>query len=256
MVGDTCPTLEAILTNTGLRSAGINIENGIVNLYGDKVTFSDSTGTISGKVYIDPETGTLHATDGKFSGDVTANSGKIAGNLDVTGGFNVKSGTTEVVKINADTNSTGSSNGNITILDANGLYIKRKSEGFRLTTQGFQRWNSSANNGSGGWVNFYGGRYVRIVTAYIYTISLNDDLIIAKPYSSGSNMYLPSSNDVPDGKIIAVINASAYGIYINGNIQGAAAYTQVVLNVKDRMEFIYSSNKWYANYMPLVDSGS
>jgi hypothetical protein len=195
------------------------------------------------------------ATSGEFTGKIIANSGKIAGDLDVTGGFNVKSGTTEVVKINAGTNSTGSSNGNITILDANGLYIKRESEGFRLTTNGFQRWNSSANNGSGGWVNFYGGRYVRIVTAYIYTISLNDDLIIAKPSSSGSNMYLPSSN-VPDGKIIAVINAGAYGIYINGNIQGAAAYTQVVLNVKDRMEFIYSSNKWYANYMPLVDSGS
>ena len=86
MIGNTCPTLEAILTNTGLRSAGIDISDGTVNLYGDKVTFSNSTGTVSGKVYIDPDNGTIHATDGKFSGEVTATRGSITGNMTIGSG--------------------------------------------------------------------------------------------------------------------------------------------------------------------------
>ena len=181
------------------------------------------------------------------------------GNLDVTGALNVKNSSDVIkVKINGGSVSTESSPGEITIVDVDGIYVKRGNEGFRLTINGFQRWNSSANNGNGGWVNFYGGRYVRIVTAYVYTISLNDDFIIAKPSLSGTNMYLPSGT-IPDGKLIAVTNSGAYGIYINGNgstIQGAAEYSRVVLNVNDRMEFVYSGGKWYANYMPLVDSGS
>lgn len=79
VVGNTCPTLEAILTNTGLRSAGIDISDGTVNLYGDKVTFSNSTGTVSGKVWIDPDDGTIHAVNGHFSGKITATSGTIGG---------------------------------------------------------------------------------------------------------------------------------------------------------------------------------
>ena len=239
----------------GLTRAGINIGNGTVNLYGDKVIFSDREGGNTDKIWIDPDDGTLNAKNGVFSGTVNATRGNITGNLDVTGGFNVKSGTTTVVTINASTNSTGSSNGNITILDANGLYIKRGNEGFRLTTNGFQRWNSSANNSNGGWVNFYGGRYVRTVTSFTYMISLDDDFIIAKPSSSDKSMYLPSTN-IPDGKIISVINAGTYGIHINGNgktIKGSTTYTKVTLNIGDRMEFIYVDPIWYVNYMPIVD---
>jgi hypothetical protein len=248
----------SLVQQSGTKLAGIDIQNGTVNLMGDRVVFTNSTGTISGNVWIDPDNGTIHATDGKFSGEITATGGSITGYMNVTGGLNVKnSGGSTVVQVNGSGVSRTSSN-DITIVDADGFYVKRGSEGFRLTTNGFQRWNSSANNGNGGWVNFYGGRYVRIVTAYVYTISLNDDFIIAKPSLSGSKMYLPSSTtDIPDGKIIAVTNAGIYGIYIHGNgrnIQGAAEYSQVVLNVNDRMEFVYSSNKWYANYMPKVEN--
>ena len=79
VVGDTCPSLEAILTNTGLRSTGIDITDGLIDLRADKVKFSNSNGTVSGKVYIDPTYGTIHATDGDFSGEITATSGTIGG---------------------------------------------------------------------------------------------------------------------------------------------------------------------------------
>ena len=79
VVGDTCPSLEAILTNTGLRSTGIDITDGLIDLRADKVKFSNSNGTVSGKVWIDPTYGTIHATDGDFSGEVTATSGNIGG---------------------------------------------------------------------------------------------------------------------------------------------------------------------------------
>ena len=86
-------------------------------------------------------------------------------------------------------------------------------------------------------------------------ISLDDDFIIAKPSSSDKSMYLPSTN-IPDGKIISVINAGTYGMHINGNgktIKGSTTYTKVTLNIGDRMEFIYVDPIWYVNYMPIVD---
>jgi hypothetical protein len=163
------------------------------------------------------------------------------------------------VKINGGSVSTESSPGDITIVDAEGFYVKRGNEGFRLTINGFQRWNSSANS----WVNFYGGRYVRTMiliskSETAYNVSVNDDFIIAKPSVTDAVLNLPSSN-IPDGKILAVVNAGGAGIHIKAGslkIQGAVEYDQVTLNMNDRMEFIYSSPKWYANYMPKVDSSN
>ena len=260
VVGDTCPSLEAILTNTGLRSTGIDITDGLIDLRADKVKFSNSNGTVSGKVYIDPNNGTIHATDGDFSGKITANSGSIAGTLGVTGGLDVKNSSNVIkVKINGGSVSTQSSPGEITIVDADGFYVKRGNEGFRLTINGFQRWNRSANS----WVNFYGGRYVRTMTLIstsetAYNVSVNDDFIIAKPSVTNAVLNLPSSN-IPDGQILAVVNAGGAGIHIKAGslkIQGAVEYDQVTLNMNDRMEFIYLSPKWYANYMPKVDSSN
>ena len=79
LLGSSCPTLEAIITDTGLRSTGIDIEDGKITLRGDRVTFSNSTGTVSNKIYIDSTTGTLHATDGNFEGEITSTSGTIGG---------------------------------------------------------------------------------------------------------------------------------------------------------------------------------
>ena len=56
----------------GIGNCGIDFANGLINLRGNKVTFGNTDGTVTDKVYIDPTTGTLHAVDGDFSGTVTS----------------------------------------------------------------------------------------------------------------------------------------------------------------------------------------
>jgi hypothetical protein len=53
-----------------LSQAGINIDAHTIRLYGDKVTFSNASGTVNGMISIDPETGTLIAEDGVFRGSL------------------------------------------------------------------------------------------------------------------------------------------------------------------------------------------
>lgn len=65
----------SLVQQSGTKLAGIDIQNGVVNLMGDRVVFTNSTGTISGKVWIDPNDGSIHASDGHFSGEVNATSG-------------------------------------------------------------------------------------------------------------------------------------------------------------------------------------
>ena len=51
---------------------GIDLEDGTITLKANKVTFTNSSGTVSDKISIDPTTGTLHAADGVFEGKITA----------------------------------------------------------------------------------------------------------------------------------------------------------------------------------------
>ena len=60
-----------------LESTGIDIEDKLITLRGDMVTFTNTAGTVSGKIWIDPTTGTLHAVDGSFSGTVSGVSGSF-----------------------------------------------------------------------------------------------------------------------------------------------------------------------------------
>lgn len=69
----------SISVEDGLTRAGIDLEKGTVTLSGDKVEFTNANGTVRGKVWIDPESGTLYAEDGHFSGNVTATGGTIGG---------------------------------------------------------------------------------------------------------------------------------------------------------------------------------
>lgn len=55
---------------TGLKNAGINIENGVIDLTAGKVNFVDPNGNANTKVSIDPSTGTLKAVDGVFEGSL------------------------------------------------------------------------------------------------------------------------------------------------------------------------------------------
>lgn len=56
-----------------LQRTGIDITNGTINLQGNNVTFSNSAGTQSGLIYIDPTYGTLHATNADINGVLNAN---------------------------------------------------------------------------------------------------------------------------------------------------------------------------------------
>lgn len=114
MIGNTCPTLEAILTNTGLRSAGIDISDGTVNLYGDKVTFCDANGGNTDKIWIDPTNGTLHAVNGHFSGEITATSGSITGQMNIASGGSIIVGKEDSYRIKI---AQSSNRGYITMLD-------------------------------------------------------------------------------------------------------------------------------------------
>ena len=67
-----------------LSQAGINIDAHTIQLYGDKVTFSNADGTVNNLVSIDPETGALHAVDGVFEGSLLFHkvvNGKFYSNL-------------------------------------------------------------------------------------------------------------------------------------------------------------------------------
>lgn len=68
--------IEGKLNETGIN---INGNNRTITLQGDKVTFSNSDGKVTNKISIDPNTGTLHATDGDFSGTINATDGTFNG---------------------------------------------------------------------------------------------------------------------------------------------------------------------------------
>lgn len=69
----------SLVQQSGTKRAGVDIQNGTINLYGDRVTFSNADGTVKDKVWIDPATGAIHAVDGDFDGEITATSGTIGG---------------------------------------------------------------------------------------------------------------------------------------------------------------------------------
>lgn len=65
--------IQGRLLRTGIDIQGATgTQGGTIKLQADKVTFSNSAGTITNKISIDPTTGTLKATDGNFSGTVNA----------------------------------------------------------------------------------------------------------------------------------------------------------------------------------------
>jgi hypothetical protein len=55
-----------------LNTTGVKIRNHTIDLKADKVTFSNSAGTVRDKIWIDPTEGTLHAVNGSFEGTVNA----------------------------------------------------------------------------------------------------------------------------------------------------------------------------------------
>lgn len=59
--------------NDSLYETGIDISTGAITLKADKVTFTNSAGTVSDKISINPADGTLNAVNGNFTGHITSN---------------------------------------------------------------------------------------------------------------------------------------------------------------------------------------
>ena len=191
-------------------------------------------------------------------GYIHALGGSILGDMDVIGGgFNVKDGSNTVVKVNGNTSSV-SETGNVTILDKNGLYVKRGSEGFRLTTNGFERLAGSQ------FVPFYATRYVRKV-AIPYgtqtrgndnTLQATDDYVIVQitneeaTQSSDTYVYLPNPSSVSNGKIVTFklisrkVNVRSYN---NDNIivDVHGPHNGIDIEEFDSRQVVFYDGYWY-----------
>ena len=102
VLGGVCPTTQEIMEHCGLKATGIDIENNRITLYGNNIVFGNSDGSITGKIWIDPTAGTLHATNANISGvftseDVTMGNSIIinaeAGSFKMRGPIGVEDGT-------------------------------------------------------------------------------------------------------------------------------------------------------------------
>jgi hypothetical protein len=70
--GAGVPTIPSIINYNGVKSAGIDITQGIINLKADTTNFLMPDGSANPNVSIDHNTGTLKAVNGEFSGIVHA----------------------------------------------------------------------------------------------------------------------------------------------------------------------------------------
>ena len=89
VLGGICPLVDEIMANNALLTTGINITTGEIELRADKVKFTSSDGSVSGKIWIDPTNGALNATDanltGKFTSENTTTKNKIL--IDAQSGY-------------------------------------------------------------------------------------------------------------------------------------------------------------------------
>ena len=106
-----------LFVTKGLSNTGIDITNGTIMLQANKVTFCDANGGNTDKILIDPTNGTLHAVDGHFSGEITATSGSITGQMNIASGGSIIVGKEDSYRIKI---AQSSNRGYITMLDGEG----------------------------------------------------------------------------------------------------------------------------------------
>ena len=172
--------------------------------------------------------GKVYATDGEFTGIIHADSGEFKGDIIVTSGSNT-------VKINSS-----------------GFEGRWGSDGIKLGTSGLQRWHPDTQS----WVNMYGNRYVKIVSASSYQISVHDDFIVST--STNTKLILPAGTD---GKVISIKTIGhTVGLYPGKTSSGGNQYIVTDhditndhqdINNYDRVELVYYGVRWYWNFMSI-----
>jgi hypothetical protein len=172
--------------------------------------------------------GKVYATDGEFTGIIHADSGEFKGDIIVTSGSNT-------VKINSS-----------------GFEGRWGSDGIKLGTSGLQRWHPDTQS----WVNMYGNRYVKIVSASSYQISVHDDFIVST--STNTKLILPAGTD---GKVISIKTIGhTVGLYPGKTSYGGNQYIVTDhditndhqdINNYDRVELVYYGVRWYWNFMSI-----
>lgn len=186
---------------------------------------------ISGSKYFIVKAGEVKCNTGKFEnvevkGTIYADSGEFKGDIIVTNGTNS-------VKINSS-----------------GMECRWGNDGIRLNSNGLMRWHPGANS----WVNMFAGRYVNVVTASSYLISVYDDYVV----SSGNNEALTLPAGV-NGKVITI---KTLGHTVRVYPGKTSSYAQQILvtdhdltegykdlNNFDRAEFVFNGMRWYWNSM-------
>ena len=201
----------SLVQQSGTKLSGIDIQNGTVNLFGDRVTFSNSTGTVSGKVWIDPDDGTIHATDGEFTGKVTSGEGEIGGFTIGSNEIKSEVSANESLTLNKDGSFTIINGSNSVKMNTNGFEVMFGGEGFRVGNfgtghQGMERWDSIRNV----WAPMYERKIAKVFKATSINLgsaenkSVNYVLNARVDWDNHTTIYLPSSSDVPNGASIIV----------------------------------------------------
>lgn len=170
----------------GLSSTGIDITNGKIGLRGDNVTFTNSAGTVSGKISIDSITGTLHAVDGDFSGTINATNSNFSGTVNAKGSIGTNNQTYNI-SLNSDDTS-------LKIIGARGIKMDPSTHEPIIP---YERYSSSTPDFD--FFTLYPGDWI---AATNNEGMLNPQIIMKQPYSNS-----PSNNDC--SKIVVTPN----GIY-------------------------------------------
>ena len=234
----------------GIGNCGIDFANGLINLRGNKVTFGNTDGTVTGKVYIDPTTGTLHAVDGDFEGTVKASKYYIAkqtANIDggISGDTAVIDSGIQLVQVMsyADSSSVlnylrlpkASENDGMQIeIFVTGLYYANKYDvPVELTSAGGQIMRAKAS-----W--------------YTYTCRLTVGQRI-KVYSNGTYWMVFDDIDVSLGALsVGNINSSGALTALSASLSGQLSFGGMV----GKVTYVNSNHVLTANELIIVNSSS
>ena len=198
----------------------------------------------------------MYAVDGR-TGQVYMHGAYIEGNVYATGSLRVvDSDGYGVVKINGGSSASTTSETNVTILDASGLYSRGSEDGFRLAHNSsgveFQRYHPATSS----WQPFYAGRAMRVESrskgSSAKSLYATDDFVL---FSSNDGWWeLPKG--VQNGKVLSLRNINGGTNTIKPasgqRLRDTDGWHQPTdtgrnINNDERAELVFYNNDWYLN---------